>query len=59
MLRLPENRKEYENYSSKEIHPAVINFKKRYPLKVYRVLRSMEKYIPKMPILLYHLFLYI
>ncbi|OUM58532.1 hypothetical protein PIROE2DRAFT_16148 [Piromyces sp. E2] len=43
ILRLPENKKEYDLYSSKEIHPAVINFKKKYPLKIYRVLRSMEK----------------
>ncbi|ORX48655.1 WD40 repeat-like protein [Piromyces finnis] len=41
--KLPENKTEYELYSSKDIHPAVINFKKKYPLKIYRVLRSMEK----------------
>ncbi|TPX64138.1 hypothetical protein SpCBS45565_g06095 [Spizellomyces sp. 'palustris'] len=43
LLHLPENRDSYESLLEQGVHPSVKDFRKRFPLKSGRSLKSMER----------------
>jgi hypothetical protein len=43
MLKLPENRHAFQTLTEKGIHPAFQQLDRKYPVKSYQLLRSMER----------------